>query len=593
MKEIISAFDNLLKELKIKIEYYDPEKKRLPLKIKSRNPESIKSFHDRVVPMWVASPNIAEYSKLGPYFKNAEHFVELIEPYCEDTGLTLTVESHRENSFPDLQLYIDQESKEGDLFTAYKDTKEVAPVSGKVFANSNGLPPKVYYQLAKPVAKRYEPRKPLGEYIELSKGKDINAFNTYIPPEWTEVVSEVVVTKDPPELFKQLVEHLFPLREEQEFFYSWLYYSMYKRAYTFLILCGDPGVGKNVLKKVIRALHGFENVVDGKKSTFSDRFNKQLQNCTMLWFDELRYNEENENAMKEVQNDTMSIEGKGVDATRSTRIHASMVIVNNKPRDNYIDFQARKFVPLQLRKERLEETMKPADISRLVHKVEDPTSKTFDNKFIAEIAQWIKLKGKSPKWPTLEYHGPMFYKLAHTSMTRWQKKTVQLIIEFMDRCPGKVDFDEKKGMRWSTILKVEDSRKAGKGLTFPSHSSVEAFLESFRDGYGRECFETTPHDGKMNIDEDFWVKCVVDEIKIFNKQDLQTRKTGDKDVKKESKDLGRGEKSKREVPAKPKEGKNKPEFKKDQRRKALLNRGSSRGNGRRNPPRKESVEDLL
>lgn len=594
MKDVHSAFDKLLKELKLEIEFFDPEKKRLPLKLKGRSAESVKALHTNISSKWILSPNIIQYAPLAPYLQEPESLFGLLEDYCDEKGLLYGgAELEQNEVYPDLELYMDQESKDGDLFTAYKDNMRLAPVSGKAFVSQKGWPPKSYNQIAKPVARRYEPRKPLGEYSEVDGGKTIKAFNTYIPPRWKDVIDDVEVSKEPPELFKKLIEHLVPLKEEREFLYSWLHFSLYKRAYTFLVLCGSPGIGKNIFKKIARALHGFENTVDGKKSTFSDRFNKQLQNCTLLWFDELRYNEDNENAMKEVQNDTIAIEGKGVDATRSTRIHASMVIVNNKPRDNYIDFESRKFVPLQLNRDRLEVSMKPAEISKLVNKIEDPASPTFDLEYIAEIAEWIKKYGKSQKWPTLEYHGPMFYKLAHTSMTRWQKKTVQLIIEFMDRCPGKVDLDEEKGMRWSTILKVEDSRKAGKGLTFPSHSSVEAFLESFRDGYGRECFETTPHDGKMNIDEDFWVKCIVDEIKIFNKQDLKTRKTGDSDVKKTPEELGRGKESKREVATKQKERKNKPDGKKELRRKALLNGSSSRGNGRRHTPRKESVEDLL
>src|SRR5690606_21243232 len=111
---------------------------------------------------------------------------------------------------------------------------------------------------------------------------------------------------------------------------SWLYHSMFKRSFVYLILCGAPGTGKNRLKLVLRALHGHINTIDGKRSTLIERFNSQLADSTLAWFDELHYNMEMENTMKELQNDSISIERKGIDATRSTSIHASLIISNNK-----------------------------------------------------------------------------------------------------------------------------------------------------------------------------------------------------------------------------------------------------------------------
>ena len=587
-------FSTLLKEMSKKIESFNPENKSFSILLKDGSKKSLPKFFAEIKE-GLLEVDLTDYAALLPRFKSQGVFKDFFEEYCESGGLIEgSDEEKREQVYPHLKLYMDQESKEGDLFTVDKETSKLSPISGKVYVSKNGYPPKFYNQLAVAVSKRYEPRKPLGEYKELINGRDILALNVYNPPEWVDLVPTVKISKEPPELLSKLVNHLFPLKVEREFFYSWLYYSLYKRAYTFLVLCGAPGIGKNILKKIIRALHGFDNSVDGKKSTFSERFNSQVRDCTLLWFDELKYDAEMENAMKEIQNDTMSVEGKSIDATRSTRIHCSMVIVNNKPRDNYIDFEARKFVPLQMNRERLEVSMKPAEISRLVHKVEDHTNDKYDNNFLAEIGEWLKQYGKSDKWPTLEYRGPMFYKLAHTSMTRWQKKTIQLIIEFMDRRPGKVEFDEEKGFRWSTMLKVEEARKAGKGTQFPAHSSVEAFLESFKDGYGRECFETTTHDSKMNIDEDFWVKCIVDEIKIFNKQDLKTRSA--EVISGEENNVGRSEEGKRqESPnsSKTKERKNGPLEEKEERRRSLSNRRTGNRRLGQQDVKEESIKDLL
>src|SRR5690606_14664466 len=137
---------------------------------------------------------------------------------------------------------------------------------------------------------------------------------------------------------------------------------------------------------------------------------------TLAWVDELRYDDEMENTMKELQNDSISIERKGIDTTRATKIHASIVISNNKPRANYIAFDARKFVALKIAGHRLEESMSLEEIDLLTRKVEDEKSEHFDSKFLAQIAKWIKRRGASKKWRNLEYKGPMFWTLAHTSM---------------------------------------------------------------------------------------------------------------------------------------------------------------------------------
>lgn len=386
--------------------------------------------------------------------------------------------------------------------------------------------------IARKVIPEYWPNRGPGVFETTRDGNIDSIFNTYTPAPWKKFDGKV--PDELPELFKRLVNHLFPIEEEREYFFNWLYESMFSRAFVFLILCGAPGTGKNRLKLVMRALHGHANAVDGKKSTLVERFNAQHSESTLSWYDELQYDQEMENTMKELQNDSIAIEKKGVDATKSTRIYSSIVISNNKPRDNHIAFDARKFVPLVISSERLEESMSPEEIATLTKKVEDETSKTYDIKFIAQIANWIKKHGRSKKWPNLEYRGPMFWTLAHTSMTRWQKKAITTIIDPESKTV-KWGYEFKTGkFLWSAVNNRMSRKNGDRSLQFPDFTSVRAFFEVFRDGLGRKPFTTIPI--KDSIVGDFWIKMDESKMKIITEGDVMTKR-GKENVKKVKRDI--------------------------------------------------------
>lgn len=392
-------------------------------------------------------------------------------------------------------------------------------ISGKGYLTMNGLSPSEASISARKVYPEYVPRGHKGVVTEIRSGMRVNVFNTYIPPKWSGL--EIKMRNRPPILFEKLVNHLFPLKLEREYFYDWLYTSLFGRAPTFLILCGKGGIGKNRLKLVMRALHGFMNSADGKATTLTSNFNAQLQENTLLWYDELRYGEREENRMKEIQNDTVSIEEKGIDATRATRLWASFVISNNKPRDNHIAFDARKFVPLKLNKKVLTASMSKKEIDDLTNKVEKEESKTFDPNFLAEVIGFLRNRGFSEQWPQLEYKGPMFWSLAHTSMTQWQKKSIELILT---EDVKKYSYDhEKKAYLWSKMHERYIKRYKEHGLKFADVSSIEVFFNDFRDVSGNKIFETEKIKSERNITGDFFIRLIADEIKVYKEEDEEIR----------------------------------------------------------------------
>jgi hypothetical protein len=492
--------------------------------------------------------DMVKYPEIIKAAYDISKMTQVVEDFCEKSDLIDEPDSKEIEIPEELEKYklnVNMSARRGEEeFFLTTEDEFMSRTSGKYYINRCNIPLPIAYTMARPVIPDYRPRSSPGVFKEFNgqtKEEEI-IYNSYIPPEWVLWKKENPrkwkrLSEKPPALFMKLLKHLLPLAEERKYFYAWLYLSMFQRSYVYLVLCGAPGAGKNRLKLVLRALHGRENTNDGKKSTLTERFNSQLSSGTLTWFDELKYDADMENVMKEIQNDYLSIERKGVDATRSSSIHSSMVISNNKPRDNFLAFDARKFAPLVIGNRDLRFSMKEEEIELLTRKVE-AGKPDFDVKFVAQIAKWIMKVGRSnlKTWPTLEYKGPMFWTLAHTSMTRWQKKAVSFIID--QKPNSKVGWDpNEKAFLWSALEEKYRKRVGDKSMVFPDYSSVKAFFDVFRDGEGRKAFDTKLVPGG-NILGDFWIYPLVSEIEVITEATVaQEREKGRQNGKKESYDL--------------------------------------------------------
>lgn len=416
------------------------------------------------------------------------------------------------------------EKKDQDMFFLTTKNERIARESGVSYITSCGITKFQASKVARKVIREYLPRGKLGVFDKKNpetRSKE-TIFNTYIPPRWK------IWARENPEKFKnlpsappvavdKLLKHLIPNSEERRYLRAWMYASMTSRSFVYLVLCGAPGAGKNRLRYMMRALHGGSNLIAGKPTTLKDKFNKQLSTGTLHWFDELRYDMDMENVMKEIQNETISIEAKGVDATTSTEIHGSVVISNNKPRDNYLEFNARKFAPLVLAPNDLKHSMTEEEIGTLTKKLNEG-KEGFDPAYVAQIAKWILSTGRAnyERNTSLEYRGPMFWKLAHTSMAKWQKLAVVTLID--KRSGIKTGWDSIEGAHlWSKVEeKILKKSEGMKGVIFPDYSTVQAFFDVFRDGAGVKAFDTKLVPGD-NILGDFWIY-----PKISGKVDIMT-----------------------------------------------------------------------
>lgn len=441
-----------------------------------------------------------------------EHeFIKTVKKYARDLRI-LFGEIERPDNLADFQLNLDMQSDPMKFFVTTKE-EYLSDISGTVYISMMGMKYDEAVSVARPVFMEYDPRGERGVRSVKGGRQTKDVFNTYVPPLWKGHKNLTMKNPKIPPLFLKCIKHVFPLKAERQFFYAWLYASLFKRAPTYLILCGNAGLGKNRIKLLLRALHGHENTPDGKKSSLTERFNSQVERTTLLWFDELIFNEDVENILKEMQNETISIERKGIDATRSTKIYSSMVISNNYPRNNYIQFDSRKFVPLELGTTKLGTSMTHKEIDKLTKMTSFPDSEEFDVDALAEFVGWLRHNGPRlmDKFPNLEYKGPMFYRLAHTTMSRWQIATIEFLLS--DKIKSAFIGDKERGVKWS-IVEPPIRKSLYKGYNWPHPETIRRFLEIYCSLKGEQGFKITPIVG---ANSDFYLKPLIKKLPELGK----------------------------------------------------------------------------
>lgn len=464
-----------------------------------------------------------DYPVVARLLANELGFHDALEKYCREKNLVsqkyISPDVEREMAkLSDLVLYKDISftmEKEPRYFTGTKEGLKSGTPGHHYIAIMDIKQPELE---SVPVVPEYNPKGAKGIYLkETEYGDTQNHMNCYIPPAWKDYNGELP-DKLPP-LFKKLVDHLFPTAEARDYFFHWTYCSLVGRAETYLILQGAPAIGKNRLKIHLRALHGHSNSIDAKKSTLTTNFNSQLREATLVYFDEIRYTEEEENIMKEIPNGTISIEAKGVDATRSTKIHCSMVLAGNKPRDQFIAFDARKFCPVEMTKRPLSDSMTDEEITEMSEKVEFMDHENYDLAYIAQIGRWILAHGKRTRWKNCEYRGPKFWHLANVSMPIWQKKILQFIFDPPENAEK---FHQIKKFKYSELManyekKVLKKDKNRSQVISVDYSNARYFFDIYGDLKGNKIFKTKTI--PKNIMGDFYIDII--NTPVLGESDLE------------------------------------------------------------------------
>jgi len=509
----MASLSKALEQANITLRKYDPQKAR-PVQTGDHTTLSISKFTSLIVSG--LQKHLASFPEIVACINNPDKMQELLEEWAEENGSGSNVGVVVPEDLEDLTLNVDTSAtRTGNrYFCTTADELKEEKVSGEYYIDKCGLDLQQAINTARAVVPRYLPRHSLGihTHTDPTTNRKINFYNTYVPAPWAlwkmknPKEWEKLPSKPPSDLI-EMIKHIIPLKEEREYFYAWTYTSIERRAYVFLVLQGIPGLGKNRLQVLLNALHGKSNSVNGKRETFGangSKFNGQLFGSTLAWFDELKYDNEMEPRMKEYQNDTASKELKGVDATGSSDLFCSMVISNNYQRDNYILFNSRKFAPIVLGTVPLKELMSEEIIGKISDKL-DESNPNFDVKYVAQIAKWILKIG--PKYEAnytrLEYQGPKFWELAHSSMSRWQKVVVVALTTRNTKGYFPGWNESKKMFQWTQVEAALRRKKDLSDKDYRDPSTVKAFFDNYRDTEGKKVFETKAFTG--SILQDFWV----------------------------------------------------------------------------------------
>lgn len=157
--------------------------------------------------------------------------------------------------------------------------------------------------------------------------------------------------------------------------------------------------------------------------------------------------------------------------------------------------------------------MTSQEIEELLNKT-DPTKEEYDLQFISNLGNWIINNCDSDEWPNDEYRSDMFYILTHTSMSKWQRKIISILSEMRvgghEYVIGKISKTEiekfrAKGFGFMNCSALEAlfesyNKAEKKNLIFPEYSTVESFLNYYRDLSGNRVCKIVRIPGSMQGD---------------------------------------------------------------------------------------------
>lgn len=266
------------------------------------------------------------------------------------------------------------------------------------------------------------------DYMPWTKDLEVNVpgevftkFNTAYPIQYSRE-EEKELRND----FKTFFETLFN-KDVLQYVINWCFYSTKEKNPTYLLLVGRGGVGKNLFVDALGKVHGEQNYNKAAPSILQDKFNPQLVECTLLFFDEVNFSASRsgstyaKNRLKEWANPYVAIERKGVDAVKK-KTHFSGILATNHIADCHLDIEDRKFSAIELTNQKVDERMfKGAGdaINEYINSEEFPQA----------FYTYLKKNANEDFNPHKEHKGDLFYRIVRSSLSEWQKVILEIVEE--------------------------------------------------------------------------------------------------------------------------------------------------------------------
>lgn len=243
-------------------------------------------------------------------------------------------------------------------------------------------------------------------------------WNRYHKPAWARKFDPDEKRETPTE-FVLFMKHLFPDDAARKHAYEWLAAATYYRAKTILILCGRPGIGKNIfIESIGRMLVGDGNYRSSTRR-FEAKFHSGIAASRIYFMDEMALTENVKEDLKQYYNGFAAIERKGVDVNEPEKIHASIVIANNFVSRIHLSEEDRKFSAPDLTTVSLKEAWGKKRIGAFLKRLED-------KEYQRDIASLLWRKVGAIKDYDDVCHGELFRQICVTSRPEWFQNFIRL-----------------------------------------------------------------------------------------------------------------------------------------------------------------------
>ena len=184
----------------------------------------------------------------------------------------------------------------------------------------------------------------------------IDIFNSYDPAGWFKKYfysgEKLEILESMPRLYEDFFKFLTDFDSDPgsyNYLLDWLANILQGRNKTILTLIANQGVGKGVLGDIIKALVGNDNFSKVRDTVLKGKFNKHIGDKIVVNIDEIdiKNNTTAYDRLKDLVNDTIEIEGKGLDAENATNF-ANFFISSNRTDCIRIEADNRRFSIIQL-----------------------------------------------------------------------------------------------------------------------------------------------------------------------------------------------------------------------------------------------------
>jgi len=337
---------------------------------------------------------------------------------------------------------------------------------------------------------------------------EIYVFNRYKTPKW--LSSTPTTPLKLPERVKNLFENVFPDAETLEYVYSWIYHAYTGRNHVYLCMVGARGVGKTMVADLVGKLVGDRYYQKADDSMLDDKFNSQLENARLVFYDEINVNDPDKiNKLKRFSNQVTSVQAKGKD-TKTVRNFSSGMLANNYIDGLQIGPEERRFSIVSIGDKNLNNLLSESELSEMSKYLSSPEEDK-PHQDIIDFGHWIldRYKVDGPPYSnSYVMKKEYFYRVSYGGLAQWK----QFVLDYLTEMSELGDYSRLllKDLKTEYKKQLGDSK-----ATFPAAKTVSNFLYDYRHRDGirvGEVYKTKDEDYRMcyaiRLNKDFieWVK---------------------------------------------------------------------------------------